>query len=331
MNSKFFTILAAATVMAMSSCSKVIDFTGEFTDPELVMVSEAEADSVWHIKVTQSKFFLGYDTIATVKNATFDISVNGTPVSCSPVHEGGGVYNTGVVPHCGDSISVHVNVPGRKSIYATCRIPAKPVISNFHIEWDTTHYTNQWTDNYGETYYEGYASGQVRLKFHLHDPAGERNYYMVRISYDQAGYHGYQNFWIDDDVLYDYDASEEVFDLDLADDLSQSDDRGRVFFTDDRINGQEHSLTAVLNYYESYDRSTYYDNMTLNLEVYSISRDLYLYWRTVRAAADNDEVFTQIISEPVQVHCNVVDGIGILGGMAATRYTIGTLGPQSTK
>lgn len=322
-------IFAAALAALLSgACSKVIDFTGDFTNTELVMVSQAEADSAWHIKVTQSKFFLGRDTIATIKNATFDITVNGQPVSCSPVHEGGGVYNTGIVPHCGDSLSVHVNVPGRSPISASCSIPQKPDISDVHLEWDTTCYTNQWTNYAGDTIIESYASGNVYIKFRLLDPADERNYYMVRVAYDRDGYHSYEDIWLEDDILFPIDATDEVFDLGLSEDENYG---NRILFSDDRINGQKHTVSVAMSYYESWDNTTHFDGKHLVLEIYAVSRDLYLYWRTVNAAQNSDEIFSQIISEPVQVHCNVEDGIGILGGMAAAKYDVGLIGPNGQK
>ena len=66
-------------------------------------------------------------------------------------------------------------------------------------------------------------------------------------------------------------------------------------------------------------RTTYFDTPDQELElyptrieVYAISRDQYLYNKTLNAA-NNYDGFMQVISEPVQVHTNIEGGIGILG------------------
>ena len=313
MNRKPLIILAAAvTAMVMGACEKVIDFTGGYTDPELVMVSQPEADSVWRIKLTQSKFFLGNDSIATIKSANFDLSVNGRSVNSFPIHEGGGVFNTGITPHEGDSLAVRITVPDKGTLSASCRIPKRPVITDAVVEWDTTHYT------YTEYGYSGdstreytYINGSANIKFKIHDPAGEHNYYMVRVAntYDDGSI-DYRYITINDEMLFEVDATDEAFDLGLSIEENQGQ---RVCFSDDRIDGHIHSVTVYTNCYASYDGTGWF---RFKLEVYSVSRDLYLYWRTVRAAQESDEIFSQIISEPVQVHCNVDGGIGILGGMS---------------
>jgi hypothetical protein len=70
--------LAATT---FSSCEKVIDFDGEETEPIMVMISFPDSGSPWKVRLTESRFFLSNDTIATIKNADVTTEVNGRPTN----------------------------------------------------------------------------------------------------------------------------------------------------------------------------------------------------------------------------------------------------------
>ena len=197
---------------------------------------------------------------------------------------------------------------------AGCRIPQRPVVSDFTIEYDTTMYEHRWTDINDSVNINRYVEGNINLHFKLHDPANERNYYMVRLATKTWGSWSYRWITIEDDILFDIDATNEVFDL-----YEEEDNNGTaISFTDERINGNAHPITISL-YIGHVSPNTYFDTPDQELElyptrieVYAISRDQYLYNKTLNAA-NNYDGFMQVISEPVQVHTNIEGGIGILG------------------
>ena len=314
----FSLIIAALMTVGFASCEKVIEFNGDITDPYIVVLSQPEADSTWMLRVSQSRFFLSSATIPEINNAQVQFTVNGITAVNLAIYESDGTYNTGIIPQPGDSLELRVNVPNRGEVTAACRIPQRPAVSDFRIEYDTTIYEYTW-EYQDSTYVERNLSGDLELHFKINDPATEHNYYMVRLAlkYNMEWY--YRWISVDDNILFDIDATNEVFGFN--DDEPSS--GNYVLFTDERINGRNHPTSVRINISHIFEY-TYLDNLNeefhrypARLEVYSISRDLYLYLKTLRAAGDQDE-FTQILSEPVQVHTNINGGIGVLGASAKT-------------
>ena len=305
-------ILATIMTLGFASCEKIIEFNGDVTDPYLVVISKPQADSTWMLRVSQSRFFLSNAEVPAIDNAQVIVAVNGNESTAAS--EGDGMYNTGIVPQPGDSLSIRVISPHLGEVSAGCRIPQRPVVSDFTIEYDTTMNEHWWTDIDDSVHINGYVEGNINLHFKLHDPSEERNYYMVRVAAETWG--SWQYIWmtIDDDILFDIDATNEVFDL-----YEEEDNSGNaISFTDERINGNAHPITISL-YIGHVSPNTYFDTpdqelelSPTRLEVYAISRDQYLYNKTLNAA-NNYDGFMQVISEPVQVHTNIEGGIGILG------------------
>ena len=62
-------------------------------------------------------------------------------------------------------------------------------------------------------------------------------------------------------------------------------------------------------------------NDTLEVYLNTISRDYYLFQKTYLAYINNND-FSDIFGEPVQIYSNVVGGIGLVGGVAESKETI---------
>ena len=123
----------------------------------------------------------------------------------------------------------------------------------------------------------------------------------------KEGQHGFGRF-SPKAVLFDMDATEEIFGFGTEDNFGDA-----VLFTDERINGQSH--TILFDFWNQHLIGKIY------VEVYTLSRDLYLYEKSLKAASQLDE-FSIIFAEPVQLYCNVTGGIGILGGSAVSKIPI---------
>lgn len=321
MKQKFFPIFIAALLAAtsFSSCEKVIDFEGDETDPIMVMISFPNSGSPWKVRLTESRFFLSNDTIATIKNADVTIEVNGRPVNSVVTYLDNGIYDLGYTPQVGDSLTLHVSTPGKGTMKAGCRIPGNVSVSDFSCAFDTV---NQYS--YPDSIV--IANGNINGKFTLNDPAGERNYYMLKFSgtryaynYDHAsrsyGYNiprsQYYNLYVDDDILFDINATEDIFDIGGS---VETNNGVEVLFTDERINGQSHTINFDAYFNELLPEDAY-------LEVYSVSRDYYLFKLTLKAARNQGD-FAGIFSEPVQIHSNVEGGGGVLGGSSLAKIPI---------
>lgn len=314
MKNKFHIIfILTALSLGFSSCEKIIDFNGEITEPYLVMVSQPQADSTWTVRVTQSRFFLNTDPIPHIDNAKVYMKVNGVDANGIGIHTSDGIYTTSIRPQPGDSLTMRITVPDKGEMTAGCRIPLRPIVSDVSLVFDTTIDHYYWEDYDGNTHWETEIYGTIHAKFKLHDPAGEHNYYMIRMASDHGDGWQYHYIYIDDDILFDINATDEVFDLG-TDDGSEGD---RILFSDEHIDGATHPMNISFTFSSvaySYNQP---DIIPFRIEVYAVSRDLYLYLKSIRAARNQDG-FTQIISEPVQIHTNINGGIGILGGSSCT-------------
>lgn len=297
-------ILGAFMAAALSSCEKVIEFKGEETAPYVVMVSAPESDSTWHVRLTYSRFFLSNSDIRTIDKATFTLKVNGVETPANATSLGNGNYTMGYIPRSGDTLFLSVDIPGEKSVSAGCRIPARPVIDNI-----------QYIPN---------NDGYPKLKFCLHDPAGQRNYYMVRLLYRVVNYPDTpdeeysswyeQHFTIEDNVIFDQNISEDVFDL--GDDEPENTGT-TVYFSDERINGTDHNITLS---------SWMYGGYQYRLDIIAVDYSYYLYQKTLGKARNQSEF--SILSEPVQILSNVNNGVGVLGGKATLSVDVSSYIPE---
>lgn len=318
--SLFIAVLLAATTF--SSCEKVIDFDGEETEPIMVMISFPDSGNPWKVRLTESRFFLSNDTIATIKNADVTTEVNGRPTNSLVTYMGNGVYDLGYTPQAGDSLTLHVSVPGKGTMKAGCRIPGNVSVSDFSCTSLDTTWTKYIYDN---SEIMECINGSVEGKFTLNDPAGERNYYMIKFSTTKRTFRpgpisdnppqwvSGQYFYlsVDDDVLFDINATDEIFDIGGSD---NADYGYEILFTDERINGQSHTIHFSTNINDTKPESAY-------LEVYSVSHEYYMFKKTLRAARNQDD-FGAMFSEPVQLYSNVEGGSGVLGGASVAKIPI---------
>lgn len=313
---KTFPHLCLASLMltlALSSCEKVIEFDGDRTESSLVMISKPDTENPWKVRLTESRFFLYSDTIATIKGADVSIEVNGLVPNSPITDRSNGVYDLGYTPQPGDSLTLHVSVPGKGSATAGCRMPQKPAIGGISCTYDTSHYYNYYPDTTVR------VGGTISVKLTIDDPANEDNYYMLSVlepvlqynslteAYDTVYSRAYLT--VNDNIIFDMTATDEVFDLGLEENAGKE-----VLFTDERINGRSHTIAFDFRVYSAAEKSCF-------VEVHAISRDRYLYEKTLRAAQNQDE-FSSLISEPVQIHNNVTGGIGILGGATTARVRV---------
>lgn len=305
-------IIIAIAALAFASCEKEIEFTGEETAPYIMLFSEPADGCPWVVRITQSRFFLSNDTIRAISDAQIEATVNGQPLNTTIQYLGNGRYDMGYTPHCGDTISVRVNVAGLPTITSGCRVPSKANITNIEYSMEESSRYSYWDDYTQDSVIS--IGGTITVSFKLSDPADEHNYYMLRRAerYNGDDNWRYEYFELKDNVLFDNTDMEEVFDLGFSEPDNWGD---RIFFSDERINGKDHTIKVEGGYYRWSSISGSESNTERRLEIYTLSRDMYLFYKTLKAVQYQDEI-TSIFAEPVQLHTNVTGGIGVLGGSA---------------
>lgn len=306
------------SLVLFASCEKDVEFKGEMTKSVLVVNSFVSPDSIVSANVSESKFFLEEEsTITGIENATVSVYVNGT-FKEKMIHLDNGNYTGTYIPTIGEIIKLVVTVPNKTDVSCEDKVLTRPEI----VSVDTTitsstlngYHLNEHTklnssdtqvyDTIGEN-----RSNDYEFKIKMKDNGSEKNYYRLAVirkyTYtDGTAYYG------------DPHISENIDPQAYSSDPLQTGDDSNPFcvFSDDIINGKEYTMKFKLNESTNvnYDQSEN-DKTEMIIALQQISKDYYLYLRT-RAVANEDDVF----SEPVQIHCNVKNGLGVFGSYSSS-------------
>lgn len=294
-----------AALLLTTACTKVLEFDGDETESQPVLISHIEADSLMTLRLSYSRFFLSTKPYQAIDNAVIHADINGTNTSGQFTYQDNGIYRSNFPLHENDTITLRISIPDKGEITAGCRVPQRPVVDDITVTPEYTIDTSYY--NYIDQTFSASAYGDINFSFQLHDPAAPGNCYMVRAySIDSAtGERHEQYIYLNDNILYDEDVANDYLDIGSGTDYSSG---RQAYFTDERINGTAHTVQGHINF-SSRNSATFY------LEICSISRDDYLFYITLHSQQNSDDVLG-FVSEPVQIHSNVEGGIGILGAMS---------------
>lgn len=304
------------SMVLFASCEKDVEFKGTMTKSVLVVNSFVSPDSVVSANVSESKFFLEEEsTIIGIENATVSVYVNDT-FKEKMIHTDKGNYSGTYIPSIGEIIKLVVTVPNKTEVSCQDKVLTRPEIvsvdttvtsstSGYLLDYHTKQNPNdtQVYDTIGES-----RNYDCEFKIKMKDKGSEKNYYRLAIVRKSTyeGQIGYMDPHITDNIDPEAYSSDPL----------QTDDDSNPFsvFSDDIINGKEYTLKFKL----SQSSATFYNRPTENKEeliiaLQQISKDYYLYLRT-RAVANEDNVF----SEPVQIHCNIKNGLGVFGSYSSS-------------
>jgi len=146
---------------------------------------------------------------------------------------------------------------------------------------------------------------KAKLVININDPAGEKNYYRLRLyGADTNHLPVGPRITVDKNDFYYFrvDNIASNYDFDIFGDI----DYWQIYFTDDKFDGRLVSLTVNINYFSS---AIQY----IAPELVHLSRESYRYLQSRDNQFNNeDNPFT----EAVVVYNNIKGGYGIVGGMA---------------
>ncbi len=304
--------MAIVGLWASVSCEKAVDFRGEEQSPVIVVTSVPEPDTTISLRVTYSRFFLAGGDFRPVAHATVSVAANGN--SYAGVYNGSR-YNVPYTVQQGDSLSLVLRIPQSDTVLtASTRVPFRPQAVSKGV------------------------SGR-NLRFSLSDRPGERNYYRVSLLAVDTMIHYYDSnghYVLPDDAgavgcdtvvdttnIY-FSCSDAALTSD-ASSLNISLDGDEIFwqlyFTDELFDAQTREINLVAEENIQYDYEYEKDGSGIIryylLRVESLSREAYLY-EISRSKQDDGDFF---LTEPVQVQCNIVGGIGIFAAKSVTVLT----------
>ncbi|MFK7981600.1 MAG: DUF4249 domain-containing protein [Saprospiraceae bacterium] len=183
--------------------------------------------------------------------------------------------------------TLSVNSPTYGSAEATRQLPRKiPIIA-------ATYEADGAVDRYGD------RGDEVTIQFQ--DFAGEQNYYTIQIVATYT-FEGLDTSFVIDNFLIDYLSPVDP----LLDDLDQ------LYLTDVSFDGEIYTTRVSLNLMEAgsieYAGAKNLAAEKIDVQLISISKDEYLFEKTLSAYRDNDG---NPFAEPVVIHENIEGGSGI--------------------
>ena len=287
------------------SCEKTIDFTGEKTDPLVVVNSVITPDSLFQTEISKSLHLRDTGNFPEVTDAVVDIFEQGNLVT-TLTHQNKGIYTSKFSPMAGKNYEIKVSTSG-KTVSAETKIPNKVNIESVEL--------NTIDD-------KGIKKHELTIKFN--DPAEINNFYKVSLLVnDEASYSfdGDKNsietevysFWAtissNDPVFLATFGQDDAFD--------NSPNNMYNIFTDDLINGKSYDLKILTDTYigdTTADEQLISRKLKYTVFLNSISKEYFYYLKSRNLSywyGDNP------FSEPVPVFSNIKGGAGILGAYSS--------------
>lgn len=289
------------------SCEKVINIDIEDAKIKIVLNGVINTDSAVIVHLTRSRHILDNASISPLTDATVKLFEDNNEIGVLS-HIGNGFYKINFIPRKGHEYKITAEHSAYDDIYATTKINNPvPIIS---IDTFTS---------YGQ-----YESKILNFNLKFTDPADESNYYMLTLvnSYLSKEWsdtvQNIDTLYVGPDTTivsityggytlipmkqYVYSTTEDII-------VETQLYNGRGFvFSDELINGKTYNLKFNADYY-----SFFGDTNKVYIQLKSISKELFLYFRSLQAHFNNQG---DPFAEPVMVYTNVTNGLGIFGSQS---------------
>ena len=276
------------------SCEKEIPFPEQESQSKLVVNSTFSVDSTWSVHVSKSIPVSQSGTPENMTNASVQVlDASGTLIRELPHTENGFYQVADLKPEAGQSYKIEVRADGFETASAEGH---QPKDFSFSVV-DTS--TGTFLD-----------FPVLYIDLEINDEVNQENYYLI-----QAGWEVEFEDAIPDS--YSFLPVHFVFDQNTENNEISSDNSGydRIYLPDASFDGQKYQTRLAVEYPAFFDEEEEEDLegiiSKLIITVSSADPDLYKYTKTLdRYYYNNDELF----SEPVQIHNNIQNGLGVFGG-----------------
>lgn len=331
-------VLAIVALMALGSCEKIIDFDRDtksrisisalvapgqkfsaciarsFTvasNPTVSSTKKPGDDLDFH-----EKYDTMYHDLVVIKDATAVLTVNGTDTYALQYNDSTPYYYTcDYVPRVGDELVLNVSAPGFDDASASTRIerPQQVEVVGTQVYYSEAGY-EPGVPASDQQWYCGLDS-VMEITLRIHDPAGERNYYRLRVlavaDDSMAIMQGISlPVYVTNDT---YTSSDVIFANSLITKPYGQWPAGQSSVFDDHLfDGQDYTFKV-------HSRKQKGKNPRVYVELETISPDFYYYWRSYEVIRVNaDESYLT----PTALYSNVQGGWGVMMSLSYDRHTI---------
>jgi hypothetical protein len=298
---KTLLILAVATALFFSACEKEVEIKVPEKDPSLVLVALQEKGKFVTASIGRSRHILepqpGFDLREhySVKNAQVVLYEDGTAIDTLTYKPADYIYESKYnrVLVNGHTYSMKASAPGFKEVSAETSVPSQSQIAE--TKWNK----NVRTNSYGE------SIDEVMIK--LNDPAGEKNFYLIKVFQPSFPNYG------DQTVGCVSTTDKDIETIGYDDDPTETEDcmdGGNLLMRDVNFDGGQKQVKLSI---VSYSLEGYTDPVTGQtarpyVKVYRITESQFKFAKSYNVFDNADE---NPFAEPVNVYSNVKNGYGI--------------------
>lgn len=306
---KFSSFTFLTSLFIVSSCEVVVDIDLPDQAPPLVVNSFFTPDSLMKVHLSSglsysSSFSERRGEFPPVNNAQLALWHETELISSSPTSLGDGIFTFPFMPENDKEYTLRVSAEGFDEVEGTDIIPKAPDVSSF------------------SAYQAEPNANKMEVKLGINDPAGQKNFYSLYITSQHENIEiptgNSQTFGPD---LKHAETSDPVLaDADFLD--TEEFSFTEVYFTDDLFNGQSREITfSISGFSLNYPgHSPNVLNKThLEIHLLAISEDLYRY---KRSANQHKDVARDPFAEPLSVHSNMSNKVGIFAGYQTTVVSV---------
>jgi len=290
-------LLFLAVLLLVFSCEKEIEYEGEGKAPLLVLDAILENDSTPFVKVSRSVFFLSNSSVSDAAISDADVRLTNLDSGDEYILNGGGSgYYLGseiVLPNT--RYRIEVSHPDYETISSEIQTVSNIILSGIDSSSAGLQYEKKYYVNY-----------------ELNDPQ-EANFYAVKLFVERE--------------ITTFDSNMAVIDVDTtwtSPYLFSGDpsfdfrfDSEVMFFNDVIFNGTAKVFPTEFNNYSIYGGGGWNDQSTrvigYEATLLNFSEDAYKYFKSTKNNQASDP-----FSDPVNVHTNVENGLGIFGSVSSS-------------
>lgn len=314
-------IFALFASIIFTACKKNIEFELENSDDFLVLKSILTPDSTFQAELSSSKFVTNLEA-SKIKNAKVEIFSNGKLVEQLKYNSKRQIWKGSQKPSLNKEYEVKASADGFKTVSGTTTI--LPPVAFSDVDY-----------NFSDSY-------STSASFKIKDPKNTDNFFRLYLCTEKhykttnKAYVSYGNFWIKNGIGYSIPylkSNDPVLNINNDDEKALEDLPNNKFwvFSDDLFRNELYKLKFTFT--SPFSLSTGYNQTgqpekekinkyILNTQLKHISRELYLYYKTIDANSYyNDNPF----SEPVQIYTNVKNGAGVVGSYSVSSHQIDLL------
>ena len=308
--------IAVLFASALCSCEKDIEFIGQYDGEKLVMFSCASAGKPMEVMLSKSTFILSKDndnSVTAISGAKVSGTCGGRTIEFVESPSIPGHYQSSYVPRAGETIELSASCKGYADVNCSAIVPDAPSFTMDRIRVVSD---------------DGY-SRRVMVRCTVHDPAGVRNYYRLKVSKENVTEIEGENVVYVEDM---YLTSNDPLFVNSQDEVGvfvgvfEGENEVPDYFDDGLIDGEDYTFELVftdyrrdLIYYEDENGASYVPvegySCRFMLEFSNVSDDLYKYALSLNAYNGFASEILSLFGEPVCVHSNIEGGIGCFGAM----------------